>query len=226
MNHRTPAYTTSMKHLSALCTLLLLPLTATATTTYTNTWNVSTVIPDNDPVGFTSSQTIAPGITSIDSVVVNLDFTGGWNGDLYAYLVSSNGGYAVLLNRPGVSATTPDGAGSSGMNVTIADSATYAIYDIHTAIPMSGGQVTGTFQPDGRTTDPQTVLNTDSRTAMLSSFDGKSANGTWTLFVADMSPGFTSTLQSWSLTVTSVPEPSSCLLGAFGLVPLFLRRRV
>jgi hypothetical protein len=42
--------------------------------------------------------------------------------------------------------------------------------------------VSGTYQPDGRTTDPLTVLDTDPRMAMLSSFTGLDANVTWTLF--------------------------------------------
>ena len=34
------------------------------------------------------------------------------------------------------------------------------------------GSVSGTYQPDGRTTDPLVALDTDARTAMLSSFIG------------------------------------------------------
>lgn len=201
----------------------LLPVMASASTTWTGpTWNVSTTIPDNDDAGLSDSRTInLPGITEIESVTVNLNFTGGWNGDLYAYLVHGNG-FAVLLNRPGRSLSNPDGSSSSGMSITIGDSAPT---DIHTAIPMSGGSVSGIYQPDGRITDPYDTLNTDSRPAMLSDFIGLDASGSWTLFVADQSPGDTSTLQSWSLSVTGVPEPSALLLAALGLLPLLRRSR-
>jgi subtilisin-like proprotein convertase family protein len=195
-----------------------------ASTTWTGpTWNVSTAIPDNDEVGFVDTRTVSvPGMTEITGVTVNLQITGGWNGDLYAYLVHGSG-FSVLLNRPGRSLANPDGSGASGMSITIADSATL---DIHTAIPMSGGSVSGTFQPDGRETDPYNTLNTDARTATLADFIGLDPNGTWKLFVADQSAGEESTLQSWSLTITAVPEPSAVLVAALGLLPLLRRKRV
>lgn len=70
-----------------------------------------------------------------------------------------------------------------------------------------------------------TTLDTDSRPAMLSTFDGLAASGMWTLFVADQSAGEISTLQSWSLTIQGVPGPSAALLAIMGTLPLFRRRR-
>ncbi len=212
-----------MKSTLSLLALLALPtLPASASTTYTGNWTVNTVIPDNNDIGYSDTHTLSvAGIDNIETVTVNMDFSGGWNGDLYAYLVHDSS-VAVLLNRAGLSVINPDGAGSSGLNINFSDT---AASDIHTAIPLSGGVVTGTYQPDGRTTDPLAVLDTDPRTAMLSSFTGQNANGSWTLFVADQSPGSTSTLTSWSLSVTGVPEPSSAVLGALGIIPLFFRRR-
>lgn len=211
------------KPLRLLCVLCGFAVTSSviASTTWNGpTWSVSTLIPDNDEVGFTDTRNITiPAITEIESLTVNLNFTGGWNGDMYAYLVHGDG-FAVLLNRPGRNLGNPDGSATVGMDITFDDS---AFSDIHTAIPMSGGSVSGTWQPDGRETDPLLVLNTDARTAMLADFSGLDPNGTWTLFVADQSPGETSTLQSWSMTLTAVPEPSVALLGGLGV--LFLLRR-
>ena len=86
--------------------------------------------------------------------------------------------------------------------------------------------MTGSFQPDGRTTDPLAVLATDARPAMLSSFTGLDANGSWTLFLADQASGEVSTLQSWSLSITGVPEPSAALLSALAVIGIaFTRRR-
>ena len=156
-----------MKHLLFLCALL--PVAASAATTYTATWSVSTAIPDNSDVGYTDTRILSMAeITQIQNVTLNLNFTGGWNGDLYAYLVHGSG-FAVLLNRPGRSVSAPDGSATGGLGITLDDS---AASDIHTAIPMSGGSVTGTFQPDGRTTDPLLVLSSDARPALLSSFAG------------------------------------------------------
>lgn len=201
---------------------LLLPLATHAATTLTNTWTVSAVIPDNDDVGYSDTRTIsAPQITSIGSVTVDLNITGGWNGDLYAYLVHGSG-FAVLLNRPGGDTGTPDGSATVGMTITLDDA---ALTDIHTGIPMVGGPVGGVWQPDGRAADPLAVLAGDPRTAMLASFAGLDANGSWTLFVADQSPGGVSTLDSWTLTITGIPEPAAAVLAALGALSLMRRRR-
>jgi len=206
----------------ALCVSLFPSFCFGSTTWIGPNWNVSTAIPDNNSVGLTNTQSVSiPNITEIESIIVTLNLSGGWNGDLYAYVVHGSG-FAVLLNRPGRSASALDGSGSSGMSVTFADAASF---DIHTAIPMSGGTVTGTYQPDGRITDPLLVLNTDPRPAMLSDFIGIDPNGTWTLFLADQSAGEISTLQNWSMTITGVPEPSSALLALLSVSAILRRKR-
>jgi subtilisin-like proprotein convertase family protein len=183
---------------------------------------VGTGIPDNDSVGVADNRTVSgTSITSIDLITVTLNITGGWNGDLYAYLVHDTG-FSVLLNRPGRTLATPDGSASSGMVVTLEDA---AATDIHTGIPMSGGSFTATFQPDGRNVDPLVVLDTTPRTAPLSSFNGLSADGGWTLFVADQSPGSTSTLASWTLNISGIPEPGSTALCGVAAALLLRRRR-
>ena len=208
--------------LGALGLLAFQSIAAASTTWNGPTINVSTEIPDNDDLGITTTHMVFDsGISQIDSVTVTINLTGTWNGDLYAYLAHDSG-FSILLNRPGRSLDNPDGSASSGMVITFADSASS---DIHTAIPMSGGSFTGTYQPDGRITDPLTVLDTDSRTAMLSSFSGLNADGSWTLFIADQSPGETSTLQSWSMTITGVPEPSTTMLGCVVMMVLLRRKR-
>jgi subtilisin-like proprotein convertase family protein len=212
-----------MKFLFPLCSAcVFLPLAASAATTFTGTWNVSAVIPDNDDVGYSNTQNISDaGMTEITGITVNLTFSGGWNGDLYAYLVHDTG-FSVLLNRPGRNAIETDGSATVGMDITFDDNAGA---DIHTAIPMSGGPVSGTYQPDGRITDPLLVLATDSRPALLSSFIGLNANGSWTIFVADQSAGSVATLDSWSLSVTAVPEPSTAILGGISMLLLLRRKR-
>lgn len=193
-----------------------------AATTWNQTWNRTAAIPDNDDLGFSDTRTLnLPEITAIEHVTVDLTFADGWNGDLYAYLVH-NEQIAVLLNRAGRSTTAPDGSATVGFQVTLDDT---AISDIHTGIPMTGGIVTGTWQPDGRLIDPLLVLATDFRPAMLSVFNGQAASGNWTLFIADQSAGETSTFQSWGLTVTGVPEPQTIALAALASLSLMRRRR-
>jgi hypothetical protein len=47
-------------------------------------------------------------------------------------------------------------------------------------------------------------------------------NGTWTLFVADVSGGSISTINGWSLEIIPVPEPINVALGIFAAVGLSL----
>ncbi len=102
--------------LPVLCVLCVVAVHSSsfAATTWSQIWNITTAIPDNDDVGFADTRTInVPDITEIESVTVGLNFTGGWNGDLYAYLVHGSG-FAVLLNRPGRSVGAPDGSATVG----------------------------------------------------------------------------------------------------------------
>jgi subtilisin-like proprotein convertase family protein len=213
-----------MKLLSISLIALLLPATAHAAgsaITLTQSWNGTLAVPDNDAVGASSAITLtAPGLDRIESVTMQLEIDGGWNGDLYGYLVH-DGKLAMLLNRPGRTAANPGGFGSSGMNVMFSD---LAAGDIHLTLPDSGVP-TGFFQPDGRLTDPLGVLDTDARTALLSVFTNENPNGTWTLFLADQGPGDTATLKSWSLAVTVVPEPSAAIMVGVAVMVLTASRR-
>src|SRR5207245_1018581 len=62
-------------------------------------YSVNSPIPDNDASGLSSTVMFAsPQISSIETMNVTLNITGGFNGDLYAYLTHGSGS-AVLLNR-------------------------------------------------------------------------------------------------------------------------------
>ena len=199
--------------------LLLLALPLRAASSYNQTFTVSTQIPDNNIIGIANTRNVATTITRITSLSVSLNISGGWNGDYYAYL-SHGSGFAVLLNRPGRSQSSPFGSGSSGFNILLTDS---AASDIHTTIPNSG-QVTGTYQPDARNTDPASASDNDVRSAFLGTFAGLDANGQWTLFIADVSPGGTGTLQGWTLEIQGIPEPGCGLFAIFGVLLMAGRR--
>ena len=49
-------------------------------------------------------------------------------------------------------------------------------------------------------------------------FNGLNPNGTWTLFFADSVNGDTTTVNSWSLDITAVPEPVNMAMAVFGVV--------
>jgi subtilisin-like proprotein convertase family protein len=213
----------NLSPLRLLCVLCAFAVTSSAfaATNITQTFTVNTTVPDNNDTGLADHRNIsAPGLTEIESVTVGLNFTGGWNGDLYVHLVHGSG-FSVLLNRPGRTSGNPDGVGSSGITILLDD---LAPADIHTAMPTVG-LATGTYQPDARTADPLLVTDLSPRSAFLASFTGLDPNGIWTLFVADQSSGAESILQSWTLNITAVPEPSTALLGMLSSALLVRRNR-
>ena len=210
-----------IKPLLSAAALACWPIAADAAITVGDTFVVEAEVPDNSIIGLSDTRRISSAVTSIQSVTVEIFASGGWAGDLYAYLVHG-GGFSVLLNRAGRSIADPVGSGATGLSLVFSD---LALDDIHTAIPAFGS-ASGVFQPDARETDPAEVLDTSPRTAFLSSFSGLDANGDWTLYVADLAAGDVMVLHGWSLSITGVPEPSSMMLLVAGCVILLIRRRV
>lgn len=198
-------------------------------------------IPDNSAVGTVHSLTVSGVPAEIQSVQVqlNIQSRGGepmYNGDLYVTLVH-NGTSAVLLNRVGRRDASFTGYGDAGFDVTLSDSAVADVHSYRVTLngsdfaPLSSGDtpgaLTGTWQPDGRAADPEAVLTTSPRTSSLSLFSGASANGTWSVFAADLSPGASAALVAWSVSIVPVPEPTA-LAAAVGfslVVWAALRRR-
>jgi subtilisin-like proprotein convertase family protein len=218
-----------MKH--KLLPLVLLALAASsglvsAATTMVYSKTVGTEIPDNEASGLVS-QIVVSGTGQVTGIELTLVTSGGWNGDLYAYL-EYNGVISVLLNRAGVTSSNSVGVSSSGMNVTFGDA---ALEDVHGGLSdVLDELATGTFQPDGRDLDPGVVLDTSPRTLFLSGFNSQLAAGDWTLFIADLETGGTATLDSWSLALSTelsaVPEPGAMMpLGALCAGGLLLRKR-
>jgi len=209
-------------------------MTAQAQSETDFTFGVNQPVPDNNPVGLTLSTNLTVAGGSISSLTVALDISGGFNGDLYAYLTGPNGGFAMLLNRVGVSNTASQfGYADPGFEVTFDDTAADSIqyYQNDSPVFNGSGQLTGTWQPEGVTiapnSPPANFLGAP-QSAMLDSFDGTDPNGTWTLFLADLSAGGQSTVVNWNLDITTVPEPSELMLlgvGLAGVVLLFRRRK-
>ena len=199
-----------------------------------NSGALNSAIPDNDPNGIISTITVSGQTELITdlSVTLNLSGTSGFNGDFYAYLTHDTlSGFAVLLNRPGKTSSNVLGTDGSGFtNVSFSDDA--ANGDVHVYETTLGGTfsvgdaLTGSWAPDGRNVDPENVLDTDSRSALLGSFDGHIPNGDWRLFIADVASGGTLTLDDWSLdvTVSPVPEPHYALVTAVVLGGFAFRR--
>ena len=191
--------------------------------TFTDTANQG--IPDGGAALTTLSRSITvSGVSGnvLSSISVTLNVSGGFNGDLFGYLRGPTGGIAILLNRVGQSGSNPGGYGDTGFAITLSDLASHDVHAYQDYSPSynGSGQLTGSWQSDGRNTDPATVSFGDSRTAGLNSFLGSDPNGTWTLVFSDwVTSGDPSTLGGWSLNLTVIPEPANIALaivaGAF-----------
>jgi hypothetical protein len=92
----------------------------------------------------------------------------------------------------------------------------------------NGAALTALWAPDDRNVDPQTVLDTGTQTALLSSVNVTDTNGAWTLFLTDLDFGRQGSLAQWGAIVSAIPEPSTLALvglAGFALGVRFLRRR-
>lgn len=197
--------------------------------TVSSTYNDNSVltIPAGNPAGAVDTFNVSGLAGSITDVQLTLNITGGFNGALYAYLTGPLGQTTILLNRVGVTGSNPYGYNDLGMNITLSDQGAYNIHDYGS---VAGYSLNGTiWAPDGRNIDPQTpggLLYAAPTTSDFSLFNNTSPNGTWTLFIANVvAGGSPADLDSASLTITDIPEPSGMLLGASGLIALALVRR-
>jgi len=230
ISRRDSMKTMKLTTLACMATALFFLNVSGAQTSFTNTLNQN--IPDGSPIGLVSSATVSGLVGNISSMSVNLDITGGFNGNLYAYLLGPNGADAVLLNLAGVSSTNAFGYADSGFNITLTDGAP----DIHFyqtgSYTLNSGQLTGTWSPDGRNISPASAASAFDPAGVygldaFSVFDNINPNGQWTLFIADLSNGGgQSVFVNWSLTIVTVPEPQTWMLmiGGAGVL-LALRRR-
>jgi hypothetical protein len=195
------------------------------------TANPDLLIPDGNDSGTFSIINIPTSTQSITDISLTLNLVGGqdgaWNGDFYIYL-AHDGYLSVLANRPGVTGNNSFGYGDNGLaQVTFDDDALLGDFHVYQATLNTTDTtlpITGTFQPDGRATDPSIVALNDPRTALLSGFHGQNPEGEWRLFLADLSPGGTARLASWELNlitedVVQVPEsgPGLALYRAVGV---------
>jgi hypothetical protein len=77
---------------------------------------VNQPIPDGDLSGLASTINHSGLSDPIGNLRVDLNISGTYNGDLYAYLTHGSG-FAVLLSRVGTTATDNLGYGDGGLNV-------------------------------------------------------------------------------------------------------------
>jgi subtilisin-like proprotein convertase family protein len=150
----------------------------------------------------------------IVGVTVDMNITGGLASGFYAYLIAPDSTLAVLLNQPGVTPDDPFGNLGSGLDLRLAD---------------GGTTITASSNLSLGTGSPYAAVDALATFGSLGS-PGGSANGTWNLFITDLTDnGETPTLNNWSLNLTvepaAVPEPTAFnLLGLASLALLAGRK--
>ena len=139
-------------------------------------------IPDDDPLGASSTLTIG-GSGRVKGLRVRIgQITHTYDGDLTITLIAPDGRSVTLVSRKG-------GNGANFVNTVFDDNAT-------STISSSAAPFTGTYRP----AEP------------LSNLDGSPLGGTWTLRVVDSSPGDFGTLDAWGVDAAPAvcdPQPSS-----------------
>lgn len=184
---------------------------AGATMVYNSGPLSGSVIPDGNLTGYSTTFSVVSGISEITDISVTLNLSGGYNGDLYAYL-THDGQTAILLNRIGTTGAGTFGNSGAGMNVTFTLDAVANIHD------AASGILSGSYLADGRNASPTDLaaINAAGTGSGLGQFLNGNAAGNWTLFIADADGGAVSTLNSWEMDITGVPEPANVALGIFG----------
>jgi subtilisin-like proprotein convertase family protein len=125
----------------------------------------------------------------VSDVNVTINITHTYDADLDIFLIGPNGTRVELSTDNGV-------AQQNFVNTTFDDQAA-------TSITAGSAPFTGSFKPEG----------------LLSTLNGISENGTWTLEITDDANIDSGTLNSWSLQITNPPaayQCSSCSLAAPG----------
>ena len=181
-------------------------------------------VPNGSRDGISSTLNVTSGEVGgryITGLTLTLNISGGYNGDLYAYVVH-NGIMVPLLNRVGVGTVTGTdafGYANGGFLLTLGAS---TLNDIHLyqnyAPSYDGGALTGVWAPDGRAIDPLSSavsFDTAGRTG-FDSYTGQNPTGDWTLYVADVvGGGGSSYLTSWSMDIMAIPEPMNIAAALF-----------
>ena len=143
-------------------------------------------IPDNLPAGIDDSQSVALSGTLID-LDLELGVTHTWVGDLMVTLAhDASGTSVVLIDRPGVPASTY-GCSGSNISVILDDESSDPVEDACASDPAIGG----------------TLIPTNA----LSAFDGLELSGGWTLNVSDNVGDYIGTIDSWCL-IPSLGPPA------------------
>ena len=141
--------------------------------------NVPVAISDQGTPTIVSNLVVSNAPASISDINVTVNIQHTWDRDLIVTLISPTEQQIQLFNRVGSS-------GDNFTNTTLDDEASQSI-------TAGTAPFTGSFRPQ----------------QPLSALDGINPNGTWQLRIQDVAAGSGGSLDSWSITLQTAPEPST-----------------
>lgn len=144
-------------------------------------------IPDASLVGVTLTGEVVDDILVAD-LDVDLNITHSWVGDIAVILTAPDGTEAIILDQPGVPDST-FGCSQDNYDIILDDEGTGGSIEDLCSVSM--------------VSPPNYTPFSDNGPYELSTFDGVSAAGTWTLFALDLASPDPGTINEWSLHITA-----------------------
>jgi subtilisin-like proprotein convertase family protein len=176
-----------------------LSITNSVSAPTTGVWAASAglplAIPDNTPVGTTSTVSVSgiPAGSLVTNIAVRFSMTHTWAGDLVMNLRAPNG---QVLNLVGLL--------NNGQGLNNTANFTNTIIDSTATTPLSGAPAprTGRFRADRYAVS--TAFNPIASTTGFWSSLLSTLNGNWTLGLSDLGPGDLGTLTAWEIQISYV----------------------
>jgi len=183
------------------------------------------IIPDNNLSGVSSTITFTENQWISGNVVVSLEgLTHTWIGDLTATLIAPDNTAHDLFFRVGRITTGAGDSSEFNGNYIFRDAVIDTLGNGNDlwAEATLGGDAYQLRAGEYRTS----TANSAAFTSLDTTFAGLNTQGMWTLFMTDQAGNDIGSLGGWTLSMSSVPEPSAALIFlGFGAAGWLRRRR-
>jgi subtilisin-like proprotein convertase family protein len=181
---------------------------------------VLTMVPTDDPAGIVSSVNV-PDSLLVGEVETTIMVDTAEVGQITSTL-SHGGQFASLVNRVGNTERYGMGLTKDNIEITLDDDAPVAD-DAHLEPALGTIEFYGLHQPDGRGDYLLNGVSDDPRDNMLFRLADVSSAGQWSLYVADVRPGYAATRKTafrrWAMTIKNSCGPQRYVGRAVDLAP-------